>query len=89
MCFIFEMLLELLTQKVKKMPTYNVLLTRSYSVEIEAKNEKDARELTEFFLDDIRDGSRKSDREKHGFEFLKITPEVNDAFEVNKISSDI
>lgn len=71
------------------MPRYIVSLSRDYLVEIMAKNENDAREFTEFFLDDIKNGSTKSDREKHDFEFVKITLAVNEAFEVQKVNSNI
>jgi hypothetical protein len=66
------------------MPTYKVGLSRNYIVEIKAKNENDAREFTEFFLDDIKDSSTKEDRKKFGFEFLNIEPTINEAFEYSE-----
>ena len=41
------------------MKTYEVLLTRSYIVEIDARDENDARFLAEFYIGGEKDLSRK------------------------------
>jgi hypothetical protein len=71
------------------MPKYKVSLTRSYIVEIEAKNENDAKEFTEYFLDDVKDLSTQKDKKKHSFNIIEIEPTENEAFEAEEVKSDI
>jgi hypothetical protein len=44
------------------MKTFKVSLSRAYNIIIDAKNEKCAKELTEFFIGDPVDKSNKKER---------------------------
>ena len=68
------------------MKKFKVLLTRDYVVEINAKNEEDAKECAEFFVSGGLDASTKDDREKYNFAIDRIKPITNDAFEVEEIN---
>jgi len=65
------------------MPLFEVLLTRSFAIKINAQSEKEATGLSEFFLG-YTDNSTEIDRENYGFEFKEIEMTINDAMEVNK-----
>ena len=67
------------------MKKYRVSLTRDYVVEINAENETEAKECTEFFVSGGLDASTEKDRERYKFEIERIKPVVNDAFEVEEI----
>ncbi len=70
------------------MKTFRVELHRDYLVEIEANNETEAKELTEFFLSDPRDASTAQEREKYRFSFGEIDLASNDASAVTEITDD-
>lgn len=72
----------------KKMPRYVVSLSRIYLVEIEAKNEDEAKEYTEFFLGDVKDLSTPKDKEEHGFNIIDIEPAINESFEVREAENN-
>lgn len=67
------------------MKTFEVLLTRSYVIEIDAKDEGDAKYLAEFYIGGERDLS--SDREKSikGFRINEIEMTVNEAVESREL----
>lgn len=69
------------------MKTFEVLLTRSYLVEIDAKDEEDAKYLSEFYIGGERDLS--SDREKSidGFRINEIEMTVNEALECSELEN--
>ncbi len=67
------------------MKTFRVVLTKSYLVDIQANNQDDARFLSEFFTGDIKDISKKEDRERYNFKILNIGGVVNEAFECEEI----
>lgn len=64
------------------MKTYDVVLTKAYSVRIKAVNEEEARKYCEFFTGDIQDISSLEDREKFNFKIEKIDCRMNETFEV-------
>lgn len=66
------------------MPIYEVSLTHSYLVEIEAKSAKDAAQLSEFFVT-YSDGSLEVDRQKYRFLIQNIEMTINEAFEVKQL----
>ncbi|MGA7719773.1 MAG: hypothetical protein WCA84_01220 [Ignavibacteriaceae bacterium] len=70
------------------MPKFVVSLSRTYLVEIEAKNENAAKEFTEFYLGDVTDLSTQIDKKKHGFNIIDIRPAINEAFEVEELEED-
>jgi hypothetical protein len=69
------------------MKTYEVLLTRTYTVEIEAENEDDALNFTEFYTGDIKDISTVAEQKEHKFKIINIDSRINEAFEVNEITN--
>ncbi len=70
------------------MPVFRVALTRSYLVEIRAKDDEDAKRLAEFFIGGEHDLSTERDRAEHDFEILEIDPVINDAPEAELVPSD-
>lgn len=70
------------------MKKFKVLLTRDYIIEINAANEKSAKECAEFFVSGGLDDSTKLEREKYNFEIQRIKPITNDAFEVEEITNE-
>ena len=67
------------------MKTFRVALHRDYLVEIDARNEEEARQLTEYFLSDPKDASTAKDREEHSFRILEIEMAVNEATEAEEV----
>jgi len=67
------------------MKTFNVMLTRAYRVQIEAKDEKSAKELVEFYLGDPEDKSSEKDRSQHNFNIQEIEMAMNEASEAEEV----
>jgi len=67
------------------MKKFRVLLTRSYVIEITAKDEKQAKECSEFFISGGLDASTEMERAFYNFEIDQIKPAINDAFEVEEM----
>ena len=67
------------------MKTFEVVLTKSYTVRIKAEDEFKAKEYSEFFTGDIQDISSINDKKKFKFEIENIDCKINDAFEVVRI----
>lgn len=61
------------------MKTYEVLLTRSYIVEIDARDENDARFLAEFYIGGEKDLSNSREKAEHAFRINEIEMTVNEA----------
>lgn len=66
------------------MPLFEVFLSRTYVIRIEAKSAQDAAVLSEFFLG-YKDDSTESDKETLGFELKNIDLKANDVLEVSKV----
>lgn len=67
------------------MKTFEVILTKSYIVKIQAENELKAMEFSEFFTNDIQNISTNLDEIKHNFKMENIDCKVNEAIEVNEL----
>lgn len=63
------------------METYEVILTKSYIVKVNADNVSNAKHFAEFFTGDIIDISSKEDKEKHNFSIEEIECTANEAFD--------
>lgn len=66
------------------MKTYEVLLSRSYIVTIQARNEEEALRHCEFYIGGEKDISIPKEKEMVQFEIGKIEMMINDAFEVKE-----
>jgi hypothetical protein len=69
------------------MKTFEVILTKSYIVNIKAENEEKAKRYAEFFTSDIIDLSTAEDREKLKFQIDDIDCTINEAVEVKRITN--
>ncbi len=67
------------------MKTYKVSLHRDYFVNIDAKNEEEAKFLAEFFIAGEKDASTEKEKEQYGFRINEIEMATNNAFEVERI----
>lgn len=67
------------------MPSYRCILTRAWSVEVEANSKEEAARLTEFFIGDPDDASTEDERRKFNFKFGEIEMRINDVMEVEEI----
>jgi len=67
------------------MKNFEVVLTKSYVVRIQAEDESKAKELSEIFTSDIIDISTNIDRKNHNFEIQDIDCKINETFEVIEI----
>ena len=70
------------------MKKYQVLLTRDYVVEINAKNKKEAKECVEYFVSGVSDVSTLQERKRYNFSIERIKPTINDAFEIEEITHE-
>jgi hypothetical protein len=61
------------------MRTYEVILTKSYMVTIDANSEEEAIDLTTFFTGDAQDISNESEQKEFNFKIQKIKCTVNEA----------
>lgn len=65
------------------MKKYCVTLTRAYKVSIIAKNEEEAKQYVEYFLDDCNDISSEKEKVEKEFKITTIKPTLNEATEVD------
>ena len=70
------------------MKTYKVLLHRDYIVNIDAKNEDNAKSLAEFYITGGKDASTEKEREQHSFRINEIEMATNDAFEADEVEEE-
>jgi len=70
------------------MRKYRVLLSRTYIVDIQAKNEEEACRNVEYYLGDCEDLSTENDRKRDDFLIEKIEPAINEAFEVEEVTDE-
>jgi len=66
------------------MKTFKVLLHRDYVVNIDARNEDEAKHLAEFFIASERDTSTEKEKEQYSFRINEIEMVNNVAFEVEE-----
>lgn len=67
------------------MPRYEVSLTSSFLITIQAENEEAAQSLAEFYIVHT-DGSTVKEQADHNFLIEQIEMVVNEASEVNQLS---
>jgi hypothetical protein len=70
------------------MPLYQISLSRSFLVTIEAPNEERANFLSEFFIGDCPDISKQFDREEFQFQIHEIEMATNEAVDVKLYEED-
>jgi len=68
------------------MPLYEVSLSRTFVIKVEAKSARDAARLSEFFLG-CADDSNERERKEYQFEFREIELVDNDVMEVNQVEN--
>lgn len=69
------------------MKSFQVSLTKSYLVNINAENEEDAKRLAEFFTGDIQDISDENTRKEYKFKIEEIECTINESADVKEIES--
>ena len=67
------------------MKTFEVVLTKSYIVKIQAEDDLKAKEYSEFFTNNIKNISTIFDETKHNFRIKDIDCKVNEAIEVKEL----
>lgn len=67
------------------MKSFQVSLTKSYLVNINAKNKEDAKRFVEFYTSDITDLSNTGDREENNFSIENIECTINEVFEAEEV----
>ncbi|MGE5445612.1 MAG: hypothetical protein ACM3SR_13635 [Ignavibacteriales bacterium] len=70
------------------MKKYQVLLSRTHIVDIQAENKKEACRNVEWYLGDCKDLSSEDDRKRDNFLIERIEPAINEAFEVAEVNAD-
>lgn len=65
--------------------TFQVALTKSFLVTVEAENEEIAGEIAEFYTSDIQDLSSEKHRAEHNFSIQEIECTYNEATEIQEI----
>jgi len=70
------------------MKTFEVILTKSYKVIINAESEEFAREFSQIYTGDIKDISSNKDREKHKFSIESIDCKINETFDIQEINEN-
>ena len=71
---------------LETMKSFQVSLTKSYLVNINAESKEDAKRLAEFFTGDITDSSDENYRKEYKFSIEEIECTVNEAFDAVKLS---
>jgi len=69
------------------MKTYQVVLTKSYLVNVNAETEEQARRACEFYTSDIQDISTEENRKKEKFLIEDLECTVNETFDSMEIKS--
>jgi hypothetical protein len=67
------------------MKTYQVVLTKSFVVTVNAETSKEAKRVSEFYTSNIQDISTDVDRRKEKFEIENIDCTLNETFECTEI----
>lgn len=70
------------------MKKYQVLLSRTYIVDIQAENKEEASRNVEYYLGDCEDLSTENDRIRDNLLIEKIEPAINDVFEVTEVADE-
>ncbi len=67
------------------MKTFQVVLTKSFLVTVNAENEQDAKHFAEFYTSDVKDISTEKDRQNEHFSLEEIECTVNEAFDAEPL----
>jgi hypothetical protein len=67
------------------MKIFEVILSKSYKVKIQAEDTDSAKEFSEFFTNDISDISTTKDREKYNFVIENIDCKLNECYEIREV----
>ena len=70
------------------MKTYQVVLTKSYVVTVNAKTKEKAKRFAEFYTGDIQDISTDENRKKLDFSIEEIDTRINESLEAEEIKDD-
>lgn len=70
------------------MKTYQVVLTKSYVVTVNAKTKEKAKRFAEFYTGDIQDISTDENRKKLNFSIEEIDARINESLEAEEIKND-
>ncbi len=69
----------------KPLQTFDVYLTRTYRVRVDAEDERSARRSAEFFTGHITDDSNERDHTEYKFQISEIEMIFNDALEAEEV----
>lgn len=69
------------------MKLFQVSLTKSYLIKINAENKESAKRFAEIFTGDINDLSDDKNRKENNFEIREVECTMNEAFEAEEITS--
>ena len=67
---------------------YNVELTRTYMVKIEAESKKAASELAEFFVGTSKDASNENHKKEFNFDIKNIDLRYNESNQVYELEDE-
>ncbi len=67
------------------MNTYEVVLTKSYIVKIQALDKDSAKEFSQIFTGDIQNISTNSDETELNFKIEEIECKSNEVYEINEL----
>ncbi len=70
------------------MKTYQVILTKSYAVIVNAETKEKAKRFAEFYTGDIQDISTAGNRRKLNFSIEEIDSRINESLEAEEIKND-
>lgn len=70
------------------MKTYQVVLTKSYVLTVNAEARQKAKRFAEFYTSDIQDISTDEDRGKFNFSIGQIDCGMNESLEAEEIKND-
>lgn len=70
------------------MKTYQVVLTKSYIVTVNAETKEKAKRFAEFYTSDIQDISTDEHRRKSNFSIEEINTKINESLEAEEIKND-
>ncbi len=74
--------------KLRLMKTFQVSLAKTYTVNIVADDEEQAKRLVEFYTGDIQDISTEKERLAENFSIKEIECETNDAIDCDEIEDE-
>ena len=71
-----------------ELKTYQVVLTKSYVITVNAEAKEKAKRFAEFYTGDIQDISTDEDRRKFNFSIKEIDSRINESLEAEEIKND-